>query len=71
MAPAQVATSDLVAVVEIEIAERYQTWLPIQQVELSIRLPRGPIGMVWHERVHHDPERRFLRDLIREVTAEL
>ena len=71
LVPRLVAQSDLVAAVDIEVAETFARWLPIQQVEVPIRMPKGTLGMVWHERTHHDPARRFLRAQVVEASAEL
>ena len=61
LVPRLVAETDMVAVVDVEIATAFAAWLPIHEVEVPIRLPKGTLGMVWHERTHHDPARRFLR----------
>lgn len=70
MVPLLVAQTDLVAVLDSPIAERFAKWLPIQRVRVSVRLPKGRMGMLWHERTHHDPERAFLRTLVKEASAE-
>ena len=71
LVPKLVAQSDLVAAVDIEIADAFGEWLPIQQVDVPVRMPKGTLGMVWHERTHDDPSRRFLRALVVEASSGL
>lgn len=65
LVPALVAETDLIAALDVEIFSAFAETLAIQEVHVPIRMPKGIVGMLWHERTHYDPERRFLRELVK------
>jgi DNA-binding transcriptional LysR family regulator len=60
-----VARSDLIATLPRRAAEAYRRALPLQVVELPMRVTPFDIMMVWHERAHRHPAYAWLRKLIR------
>jgi DNA-binding transcriptional LysR family regulator len=58
-----VAETDLIAALPRRVAEALVGLLPLRLLELK-GSPRMQLGLVWHERVHHDPATRFVRALI-------
>jgi DNA-binding transcriptional LysR family regulator len=63
-APVLVAESDLIATVGSRLARRAAAWLPLQILDLPLRLPEVEIGAIWHPRVEHDAGHRWFRELL-------
>jgi hypothetical protein len=61
--------TDLVAALPRRVSEALCQLLPVRFVELPAGAPRFPLGMLWHERTHHDPAARYLRELVVRAVA--
>lgn len=70
LVPAIVAQSDQLAVIEEDILEAALPHWAVEQVEIELSMPTNTVGLLWHDRTHADPARRFLRSLIKDVAAE-
>lgn len=62
--PDVVAHSDLLAVVPEHVASSAKRYLSIQLVELPFEVPVVEISLIWHERMHHDPGHKWLRQTL-------
>lgn len=69
--PDVVAGSDLLAVVPEHMARAAARALPIQLLALPFKVPSVDVSMVWHERLHHDPAHRWLRESLRDIGRKL
>jgi DNA-binding transcriptional LysR family regulator len=67
MVPAVVAATDYVAAVSRRVAEPYAAHLPLRILPAPLRLPRGSVGQVWHERTHSSAAHAWLRALIHQI----
>jgi DNA-binding transcriptional LysR family regulator len=65
--PPVVAGSDLLAVVPEHLALHSMETLPLQVIPLPFRVPAVHVSMTWHERRHHDPGHKWLRDTLRDI----
>ena len=64
LAPALIATTDLVITLPERVARIIVMNYPLRIVPLPIKLPTIDISLAWHERVHHDPANAWMRDQI-------
>jgi len=71
MLPEVVASSDLVAMVPTEMAERAVSELVIRTFAPPIELLGGEVAMIWHPRTHNDSANKWFRNLIRKVANTL
>ena len=69
--PAVVAGSDLLAVVPEHMAQAAAQALPIQLLPLPFKVPSVDVSMVWHERLHHDPAHKWMREALRDIGRKL
>lgn len=69
--PAVVAASDLLATVPERIARHFSASLALQVLPPPLPLQDVDIAMYWHDRMHNNPAHRWLRETLRDVTAEL
>jgi DNA-binding transcriptional LysR family regulator len=69
--PVLVATTDYVAALDRRVAEVFAGPLGLKLFPPPLPLPKGTVGMVWHEQQDADPGQRWLRDVIAEVAATL
>lgn len=69
MVPAVVASTDLVAALDRRVAEPFSRLFRLRLFPPPLALPSGGVGQVWHARTEDSPAHRWLRQLIREVTA--
>ncbi|MFB9981681.1 LysR family transcriptional regulator [Mesorhizobium newzealandense] len=63
-----ISTTDMVLIVPQLVAARLAAMLPLTVVDPPVQLPTYEIGLIWHERCHHDPGNSWLR---REIAAAL
>lgn len=68
--PHIVAASDFVATLPRSIATAFAATLPVSIVPLPVEMPGISLSLLWHERHHHDPAHRWMRDLIAATLAE-
>jgi DNA-binding transcriptional LysR family regulator len=71
MVPMLIARTDLVAALSRRVAEPFAKPLGLRLLEPPVSLPRGRLGMVWHEQLELDPAHRFLRETIAAVSKTL
>lgn len=69
--PDVVAGSDLLAVVPEHMARVAAQVLPIQLLPLPFEVPSVDVSMVWHERLHHDPAHKWMRESLRDIGRKL
>lgn len=65
--PGVIAHSDMLAVVPEQLAASASGELALQVLPLPFPLPRVDVSMLWHERLHHDPAHKWLRDAVRDI----
>ncbi|MES1204563.1 MAG: LysR family transcriptional regulator [Pseudomonadota bacterium] len=70
MVPAVIAATDFVAAISRRVAETFAQHLPLRVLPPPLKLPRGSVRQVWHERTHASPAHTWLRNLIKEETRE-
>jgi DNA-binding transcriptional LysR family regulator len=71
MVPMLVSRTDLVAAVSRRVAEPFARPLGLRLLPPPLPLPRGRVGMVWHEQMTNDPGHRWLRGAIDRVAARV
>lgn len=64
VAPHVVAGSDLVLTIGARVAAEFVKILPVRVFEPPVPIPGFAVNLVWHERNHHDPAQRWLREVI-------
>ena len=69
--PDVIAGSDLLAVVPEHMARAAALALPIQLLPLPFKVPSVDVSMVWHERLHHDPAHKWMREALRDIGRKL
>lgn len=69
--PDVVAGSDLLAVVPEHMAKAAAQALPIQLLALPFKVASVDVSMVWHERLHHDPAHKWMRESLRDIGKKL
>jgi len=69
--PDMVASTLLVLTTGRQYCERFIDRLPLKILECPVPLPRLMYYQLWHERTHASSSARWLRDLIKSVTASL
>ncbi len=69
--PWLVARSDLVATVPALLLGLDRGRLPLARHMPPIPIDPTTGSLVWHERTHHDPAHRWLRDVVRDACREL
>lgn len=69
--PDVIAGSDLLAVVPEHMARAAARSLPIQMLPLPFKLASVDVSMVWHERLHHDPGHKWVREALRAIGTQL
>ena len=71
VAPVVVARTDMVAAVSEHVADRFAPALGLQRFAPPIRLEKGTVSQIWHERVDTDPGHRWLRTVVAEECRRL
>ncbi|MFO0570481.1 MAG: LysR family transcriptional regulator [Polyangiaceae bacterium] len=71
MAPAVVASTDLVAALDERVARPFAKLFPLALHPAPLSIPGGRVRVVWHERTDTSAPHRYLRDLIQRISAEL
>lgn len=66
-----VAGSDLLATVPKRLAHTLATKFPIQVLALPLSVPDARMAIYWHERTHKQPEHRWFRDALVDITKSL
>lgn len=69
--PGIVARSNLLASVPEQMASSARETLPVQLLPMPLDVPRVDVTMLWHERMHHDPGHKWLRDILRMIGQRL
>lgn len=64
MAPYLLVGTDLVFTVTRHFAEHFAKVLPLTIIESPITYPRIQFYQLWHERMHHSPPHRWLRQIV-------
>lgn len=65
------AESDFVLTIPRRLANRIVKSMPLHMLELPIEVPTFTPSIIWHEKMHHDPAHRWLRNQILEVAQGL
>jgi DNA-binding transcriptional LysR family regulator len=60
--PLVIASSDLMVIMPSQLAEEFARLVDIKVMAPPVRIPAYDIRIFWHERYHHDPANRWLRD---------
>ncbi|WP_151705711.1 LysR family transcriptional regulator [Nitrincola alkalilacustris] len=71
VAPMIVAESDLILSIPRRLAHRMAKSVPIEILELPIKIQSFTPSIIWHERQHYDPANVWLRNQIVEIAREL
>ncbi len=71
VAPHIVRESDLILTLATRLARLFAEPLELTVLRPPIALPSFTVSMMWHERAHHDPAHRWLREQIAAVAGEL
>ena len=71
LAPHVVAKTDLVFTTARHFAQPFTELLPLVMMKAPPGFPKMRFYQLWHERVHHEPAHRWLRNLIAEVGRAL
>lgn len=69
--PHIIAGSDLVATLASRVAALFVEPLGLTTAPPPLAIPKFSIALAWHERNHHDPAHRWLREQILAVAAEI
>lgn len=69
--PYAVAQSDVIATVPERLALGFVDRLPLQVVEVPLKLPVLKHVLFWHERTHKDPRHRWFRQLVGDVAKTI
>jgi DNA-binding transcriptional LysR family regulator len=69
--PHVVAATDLVATLATRVVDAIAPLHELVRLPPPVELPGFDMAMVWHERAHHDPPQRWLREQVAAVAAEL
>lgn len=67
--PFVVAKSDAIATLPEGLARDFAAYLPLQILDLPLKLPQLKFGMYWHERTHRDRQHQWFRNLLAEVAG--
>jgi DNA-binding transcriptional LysR family regulator len=69
--PYMLTRSDLVLTTGRQFMRFYEKNLPLKTFKVSIAFPAMRFYQLWHERVHHAPEHKWLRELISSTAKSL
>jgi DNA-binding transcriptional LysR family regulator len=69
--PYMLTRSDLVLTTGRQFMRFYERNLPLKTFSVPIPFPRMRFYQLWHERVHHAAEHKWLRDLIAAIAKSL
>lgn len=69
--PHTIIGSDILAVLPLVLARAFAAQLPIQILEVPLRLPRMRYGAYWHERSHKDIGHKWLRSVVLQAAQNL
>lgn len=71
VAPHVIAASDLVATLATRVVATFAPSFGLVQLAPPLELPGFSMSLVWHERAHHEPASRWLREALLGVAAEI
>ena len=69
--PHVIAATDLVATLPTRVVDAIEPLVDVVRMPPPLELPTFAMALVWHERVHHDPAQRWLRDQLFAVAGAL
>jgi DNA-binding transcriptional LysR family regulator len=69
--PYMLTRSDLVLTTGRQFMKFYERNLPLKTFNVPIPFPAMRFYQLWHERVHHAPEHKWLRELIASTAKSL
>jgi DNA-binding transcriptional LysR family regulator len=69
--PFIVSASDFIATVPERLAQRFSKQLKLQSLRAPIEIPPLRLTLLWHERFHADPWRRWMRELIARTSGKI
>jgi DNA-binding transcriptional LysR family regulator len=69
-APIIVSQSDCTVILPSRLAECFAALLPLKIFPAPFDLPAFSIGTAWHERTHHDPAQRWLRQMFSDICTQ-
>jgi DNA-binding transcriptional LysR family regulator len=69
--PYMLTRSDLVLTTGRQFMRFYEKNLPLKTFKVPIAFPAMRFYQLWHERVHHAPEHKWLRELISSTAKSL
>lgn len=71
LAPAIVASTDMIATVPDRVAHGSIGSLPVKILRPPLQLENADLSMFWHEKTHLDPVQSFIRRILREIAKTL
>lgn len=69
--PHSIMGSDVLAIMPFALASRFAEKIPIQILELPLRLPKMKYHAYWHERSHKDTAHQWLRGVVSNAVRSL
>jgi DNA-binding transcriptional LysR family regulator len=69
--PSMLARTDLVLTTGRQFMQSWEKALPLKIFNVPVKFPPMQFYQMWHERAHHSPEHKWLRDLVRKTAASL
>jgi DNA-binding transcriptional LysR family regulator len=63
--------TDFVLTTGRQFMSQWEKTLPLKSFALPIRFPQMRFHQMWHERAHHSPEHKWLREVVRATTKSL
>jgi DNA-binding transcriptional LysR family regulator len=69
--PYMLTRSDLVLTTGRQFMKFYEKSLPLKTFKVPVNFPAMRFYQLWHERVHHAPEHKWLRELVGSVARAL
>jgi DNA-binding transcriptional LysR family regulator len=69
--PYMLTRSDLVLTTGRQFMKFYEKNLPLKTFRVPVELPAMRFYQLWHERVHHAPEHKWLREMVGSVARAL
>ena len=69
--PYMLTQSDLVLTTGRQFLKFYENNLPLKTFAIPIKFPPMRFYQLWHDRVHHATEHKWLRDLVSQTAREL
>jgi DNA-binding transcriptional LysR family regulator len=70
LAPPLVAETDYIVTTSEAVARIACKRLPVKMLKLPLEMEAKPYGQFWHERSHHSPAHRWLRNMVQEAARK-